>query len=251
MIPNNLIRTMACLPQLGLTEVDYANSFIFDESTYGSWPDPAGSEQSVMFPMAGFVDRVTKELVINLVSLLNRSRYSITHHTVIGFSTLSQAEGPPKAEQMLLKLVNSDGEATFEHRGDLYSNFQIETLKFALKVRERAHSVSDDDFVRLKELCELEATSMLENKAELATQELASTPEYKQAFVNGMLVELTWCIVHFSGLLNTWFTLIKVMDETDEQRDGINFVGVYNDVVPESIKVRNNALLGADGWGNN
>src|SRR6185503_19935975 len=68
-IPNNLIKTMACLPQLALTEVDYANSFIFDEGTLIHWPRPGASERSetVLFPSAGFVDRVTKELLINLV----------------------------------------------------------------------------------------------------------------------------------------------------------------------------------------
>ena len=64
-----------------------------------------------------------------------------------------------------------------------------------------------------------------------------------------MLVELSWCICHFNGLLNNWFTVLRVMDETDAVRDEIDFVTVYNTVLPDSIKARNNSLLGSDGWG--
>jgi hypothetical protein len=95
---------------LALTEVDYANSFIFKESEFIEIPKPGRpTSGNVLFPSAGFIDRVTKELVINFVSLINRSRYSITHHGVISWGVLStMAEGKTdskrkaRAEQMLL-----------------------------------------------------------------------------------------------------------------------------------------------------
>lgn len=248
-IPNNLIRTMACLPQLGLTEVDYANSFIFDEGVIAGWPDPANPDRTVPFPMAGFVDRVTKELIINLVSLLNRSRYSITHHTVIGWSTLSSSIDQGEAEEMLLSLVNGEGEASYKYRTDLFSDYQIAAMDMAVQLRGDAHDVSDQDFKDLRAMCEVEAAKQIQATECLAGVDAAQSPEYLRAYVNGMLVELTWCTVHFAGLLNKWFTVMKVCDETDAGRDGIDFVTVYNSIVPESIKVRNNALLGPDGWG--
>ncbi len=89
-IPNHLARTMACHPMLALTEIDYANSFIFKENEFVEIPRPGKTgDGNVLFPSAGFVDRITKELVINFVSLINRSRYSITHHGFISWSVLS------------------------------------------------------------------------------------------------------------------------------------------------------------------
>jgi hypothetical protein len=257
-IPNNLIKTMAWLPQLALTEVDYANSFIFDVDSYGPWPDPAGTGSNVMFPLAGFVDRVTKELVINLVSLLNRSRYSITHHTVIGYKTLcselkivDDEMRERTAEEMLLRLVNAQGKADFENRtrstGEpLYGPFQLLCLRLALAINVDAHSVSDELFRELTEAATATA------KARISSGPLApyaTSDAYIQAYVKGMLVEITWCICHFNGLLNSWFTVLRVLDEADDVKDEINFIAFYNASVPERIKVRNNSLLGHNGWG--
>ena len=247
-IPNNLIRTMAWLPRLALTEVDYANSFIFDEDVYSRVPHPEDPQKSVVFPEAGFVDRVTKELVINLVSLLNRSRYSITHHTVISFNTLRAVHGDDAAEQMLLNLVDGAGNPDFDHRNDLYTHYQIAAMKLALKLRADAHQVTDDEFSAMRELCAVQAQSQIAESI-LSGQPDSETPEFVQAYVNGMLVELTWCIVHFAGLLNSWFTVLRVMDETDVDDDGLDFVAFYNAVVPASVKERNNQLLGPNGWG--
>jgi hypothetical protein len=74
-MPNHLARTMACHPMLALTEIDYANSFIFKEDEFVQVPKSGKpADGNVLFPSAGFVDRVTKELVVNFVSLINRSR---------------------------------------------------------------------------------------------------------------------------------------------------------------------------------
>lgn len=262
-IPNNLIRTMSWLPRLGLTEVDYVNSFLFDLGFQGLWPRPGGSDakDKVLFPQAGFVNRVTKELVVGLVSLMNRSRYSITHHTVIGFTTLSNDLPDPtpekraqRAEAMLLQLVDGDGKPgfegkTFEPDGQpLYSRHDLACLRLAVKLRGDAHDVTEAEIEELRALFRIEAEKMISSDPLKAAAE-GNREAYIEALVNGMLVELTWCIVHFAGLLNKWFIVLKVMDETDAERDGVNFVGFYNQVVPESIKIRNNQLLEPDGWG--
>src|SRR5262245_4139356 len=72
---NNLCKVMAYVPRLMQTEVEYSNSFIFDRPTY------RGETQE-----AGFNDRLLKELVISKTSLVNRSWYSITHHSYIGMT---------------------------------------------------------------------------------------------------------------------------------------------------------------------
>jgi hypothetical protein len=59
-----------------------------------------------------------------------------------------------------------------------------------------------------------------------------------------MTVELTWNVVHFSGLLNRWFTTLKMRDEPFAvNSQGHNFVQVYNQSVPKRIKQRNNSLI--------
>ena len=230
-------------------KVDHANSFIFDEECYTSWPNPTDPGKTVVFPLSGFVDRTTKELLIGLVSLLNRSRYSITHHTVIGWNTISEAHGAVTAEQMLLHLVDSEGNTDFEFRTDLYSHYQITAMKIAVKLRGDAHEVSDAEFNDLRELCYTIAIKQITRSPVLSSEPASLEGAYVDAYVNGMLVELTWCILHFAGLLNKWFTVLKIADETDPERDGIDFVAIYNKVVPDSIKARNTALLGPDGWG--
>jgi len=263
-IPNNLIRTMARFPQLALTEVDYANSFIFDDGPYIVWPRPGSQDPSVnvLFQAAGFIDPITKELVINLVSLLNRSRYSITHHTVIALNRIGAAllrgtapeSRPARAEAMLLHLVDATGKPDFENqtfgRQPLYDEYQLWALRFTTKMRASSHSITDDDIREGRRLCRSRAMSQI-SQGPLATQFGPAGPDeaYIDAYVDGMLVELTWCIAHFSGLLNHWFTVLRVRDEDNAERDGIDFVSFYNRVVPESIKVRNNNLLGQDGWG--
>lgn len=263
-IHNNLIRTLGCHPQLALTEVDYANAFIFEKNTFAETPRPGaeGSGQVVLFPSSGFVDRVTKELVISLVSLKNRARYSITHHTVISFGVLSElvagetAEArSQRAEQMLLGLTDEFGQESFRgktYNGDpLYSDLQVAALELALKVNRNPHAVEDREFDALRGLLKENARSQIQD-GPLAAQFGADGPDeaYLEAFVDGMVVELTWCIVHFSGLLNRWFTVLKMRDEEFAVTpEGQTFIDVYNAAVPDSIKRRNNALLGPSGWG--
>jgi hypothetical protein len=262
-IPNHLARTMACHPELALTEVDYANSFIFMERFYAETPKPGAetSGQTVLFPTAGFVDRVTKELVITLVSCQNRSRYSITHHTMIGYSTLSlilPGETPEEkstlAEALLLNVVDGDGHTTYRNQmykgKPLYSDYQVAALEIAEKTNQNPHLVTDADLNRLRGLMRLDALRQIA-AGPLALQFGSAGPDsaYVEAFVDGMMVELTWCTVHFSGLLNRWFTLLKMRDEEFDVGNGHTFVENYNATVPASIKVRNNSLLGQTGWG--
>jgi hypothetical protein len=108
--------------------------------------------------------------------------------------------------------------------------------------------VTDKQFDDLRAALHQEAITQIAAGV-LKTAPGSNSAAFVDAFTNGMLVELSWCIVHFNGLLSNWFTVLRVMDEVSEQADGINFVAYYNQVVPESIKVRNNNLLGVTGWG--
>jgi hypothetical protein len=261
-IPNNLMGTMSCHPQLAMTEVDYANSFIFEEGKYVSIPRPGSGKGTVLFPAAGFVDRVTKELTLSIVSLLNRSRYSITHHSVIATLTLNERvvgatakERKDRAEAMLLHLVDGAGHVDFENRiyqgAHLYSELQLATLRLAVKLNRDPHSITDAEIAGLRKLQRAEALRQIESSA-LASQFSNGGPDaaYLDAYVDAMLVEFTWCTCHFSGLLNRWFTTLHVRDEEFKVDGTHTFVDNYNAVVPDRIKQRNNELLGSGGWGN-
>lgn len=257
-IDNNLMRTMGCHPRLAMTEVNYANAFIFDEGVFEQVPKPgrtASSQETVLFPSAGFIDRVTKELVINYVSQRNRSRYSITHHSMIAYGTLSKIVGAEKAEALMTGMVNADGESIFDSQGDLYSSLQLAALRVAEKSNADPHLVTDAEMEALRDELEKEA------RAQIATGPCGpqfgnAGPDatYVSFYVDAMMVEITWCMVHFGGLLNRWFTLLKVRDEAfpiDLTQDGdpVTFPEAYNATLPDSIKELNNALLGPTGWG--
>jgi len=259
-IPNHLARTMACHPLLCKTEVDYANSFIFQKGVYAEMPRPGKLDETILFPEAGFIDRVTKELVISLVSLVNRSRYSITHHGFISYMVLSselpgdEAERKRHAEALLLNLVGPDGQPTWEGKQydgkPMYSDLQQAAFRVALKTNRDAHTVTDEEMATLRNCLRDDARAQIA-AGPLKSQFPGGEPDaaYLEAYADAMMVELTWNIVHFSGLLNRWFTLLKVRDEEFAVTpDGHSFVDAYN-TIPESLRIRNNALLGPDGWG--
>jgi hypothetical protein len=73
---------------------------------------------------------------------------------------------------------------------------------------------------------------------------IASLPEAQfTRHVDARIVELTWLIGHFC-LLNRWFTVLQVPDETAQDED--NFLAAYEAVVPEDIRARNEAVLAGE-----
>ncbi|WP_200301636.1 hypothetical protein [Streptomyces adelaidensis] len=126
---------------------------------------------------------------------------------------------------------------------------QQHCLRLAEAIQRDPHSVTDGQFAELREVLRGVAAENIA-KGPLAEVPGTGTEAYLAAWVNAMTVELTWCVVHFDGLLNSWFTVLRVMDETGAEDElGGDFVAAYNAEVPDRIKVRNNNLLGPTGWG--
>lgn len=212
---NNLCKVMAYTPRLLQTEVEYCNTFIFDPPTF------RGEVQE-----AGFNDRFLKELVISRTSLINRSRYSVTHHACIGMVLYSEAGRREEAHEKYLHLHEH------EKHPDVYTERERVVLDYTAAVTKDAHLVTDEQFEELKRVLR-EHNLQDERLKRLGKDEI-------DRHVCSQIVELTWLIGQFC-LLNRWFTVLQVPDE--DERDEDNFLAVYKDVVPEDIRQRNEKIL--------
>ena len=218
-IRNNLCKVMCYTPRLMQTEVEYANSFIFDPPIF------RGDVQET-----GFNDRFLKELVISMVSLLNRSRYSVTHHAFMGMALYSGAGRGEEGHRKYLHLHEH------EKHPDIYTERERVVLDYTVKVTTDAHLVTDEDFAELRRVLR-EHNRQDERLKKMSDQEL-------ERHVDVQIVELTWLIGHYC-LLNRWFTVLQVPDEGSQDED--NFLAAYQDMVPEDIRKRNEEILG-DGF---
>ena len=213
--PNNLAKVMAYCPRLIQSEVEYCNTFIFGPETC------MGDRQT-----GGFNDRFIKELVISRTSLVNRSRYSITHHPFIGVNLYISAGRGEEGHQKLFHLHEH------EKHAQIYTERERVILDYAVKVTTDPHTVSDGDFQKLRDALQQHSTESDRLKA--------LTAEQMARHVDSQVVGLTWLIGHFC-LLNRWFTALQVPDEGPG--DEANFKAAYEQVVPEDIRQRNEDIL--------
>jgi alkylhydroperoxidase family enzyme len=214
----NLLKIMAYCPRLIQTEVQYANTFIFDP------PTTRGEVQE-----AGFNDRFLKELVISRTSLLNRSRYSITHHALLGMMLYAGAGRGQEGHDKYLHLHEH------ENHPAVYTERERVVLDYTVQVARDAHLVTDADFTALRRALREH------NLEDPRLRDLESGAMDRH--VDTQIVELTWLIGHFC-LLNRWFTVLRVPEETSRDED--DFGPFYLQVVPEDIRRRNAAVLGDD-----
>jgi len=217
--PSNLIKTMAHCPRLAQTEVDYANAFIFDESSHLN-----GVQQ------AGFVDRCLKELLINSVAINNRCRYTLEHHSFIGLLAFRTAGREHEYLDKFLHLHE------FDRHPNVYTPFELSLMGFTRKLCRDPHLISDVEFEELKRY--FAAYNLKAYPDESSFSDVAN-----DALVHSQVVEITWLISHFC-LLTRWFTVLQV--EAEDERSEANFLDAYRTEVPAAIIARNNDLIGDD-----
>jgi len=214
-VRNNLCKVMAYTPRLLQTEVEYCNTFIFDPPTF------RGDVQE-----AGFNDRFIKELVISRTSLINRSRYSVTHHSFIGMSLYTDAGRREEAVPKYLHLHEH------EKHPEAYTERERVVLDYTAKVTRDAHLETDQEFQELRRVL---------TEHNLKDGRLKDLPaDNMSRYVDSQIVELTWLIGHFC-LVNRWFTVLQVPDESPQDED--NFAAAYERIVPEQIRRRNDQVL--------
>jgi hypothetical protein len=91
---NNLGRYLVQIPGVLEKQLDYSTSLIFDTPSFRNGVQ-----------ISGFVDRVTKELVINAIAQRRRAWYTTTHHALLGMrSAIVYRTGPEKMAQKMLHL---------------------------------------------------------------------------------------------------------------------------------------------------
>jgi alkylhydroperoxidase family enzyme len=230
--PNNLMKVMGHCPSLAITEVAYANSFIFDIDVFHN-----GKQ------FAGFLDRPLKELLISRTSLYNRSRYSVTHHSFIGYSVFKSLGREEEGFQKLLHLHKHES-----HR-EFYTARENTCLDYAVKVAHDPHDVTDDEFHCIKHVLHQYNTGraamddMTDFDHKFIVKWAAYTPQQHDALVDSQIVEMTWLIGQFC-LLNRWFTALQVPDEGPQ--DEADFQASYEAFVPPEIRDRNEAILKGD-----
>lgn len=226
-LPNNLAKTLGHCPALAITAIPYANALIFDVDTFSD------SKQ-----FAGFLDRPLKELCISRTSLFNRSRYSVTHHSFIGYSAFVAAGRADEGHRKLLHLHEHD------RNRDMYTPRELACLDYTVKVARDPHEVTDPEFAALKKNLEDHnrgtAAALTDFDRQFIRKWAAYTNEQHASLVDSQVVELTWLIGHFC-LLNRWFTALQVPDEGPD--DEVNFTAAYEATVPEDIRRRNADIL--------
>ena len=227
--PNNLMKMMGHCPSLAITEVPYANAFIFDTDVFNN-----GKQ------FAGFLERPLKELLISRTSLFNRSRYSVTHHSFIGYFLFKSLNREEEGHRKLLHLHE------YQNYRSIYTDRENLCLDYAVKVAQDAHLVTDDEFKQIKAIFRRHNTGTLPSSqmADFDRKFIQKWSAYDDAaharLVDSQIVEMTWLIGQFC-LLNRWFTALQVPDEAAD--DEADFLRAYRDAVPQDIRDRNEKLL--------
>jgi hypothetical protein len=249
--PNNLARYFLHIPGVFEEQLNYSTTLIFDESSFRNGVQ-----------VSGYVPRVARELVISLIAQLRRSRYSMTHHAVLGTLTgrkhqLSEPDIASKWRHLL----------DAEENAAVYTRVERAALKFARCFATDPKSYSDDDYAELRDaLAEHNARVYWDDAGWLAQIQaararfalaLASGKNVDDAHAaaraaadrtpraipddqnvrktNAQVVELAFLAVQFVALTGV-FSSLNVPDE--------EFLpGVFEEVVPKPIRDVIDAIL--------
>jgi alkylhydroperoxidase family enzyme len=238
---NNLAHFLLQIPGTFELQLPYSTSLIFDEASFRN-----GGQ------MSGFVDRVTRELVISYVAQRRRSWYSMTHHALLGALTarrhgLTDAQIADKWSHLL----------DYRSHAAEYAPVELAVLRFAEAFAIDPKSYTDRDYGELRRtLLEDNRRRFAADQAWLASltqarlaqaraMGLGATPEEALAAaaaprtpaqgpddaaaerqVNAQVVELATLCAQFVALTDV-FTALNVHDE-----DGLDAQLVANVPAP-------------------
>ena len=131
--PSNLGRYLVQIPGVLEKQLDYSTSLIFDTPSFRNGVQ-----------ISGFVDRVTKELVINAIAQRRRAWYTTTHHAFLGM--LSAGRYGTASEKMAQKMLHLDAPST----PGVFERHERAALILASKFATDPQSYSDQDFAEFR-----------------------------------------------------------------------------------------------------
>ncbi len=132
-VPNNLGRYLVQIPGTLEKQLDYSTSLIFDTPSFRNGVQ-----------ISGFVDRVTKELVINAIAQRRRAWYTTTHHAFLGMLTARRYG--TASEKMAQKMLHLDAPST----PGVFDRHEHAALILASKFATNPQSYSDQDFAEFR-----------------------------------------------------------------------------------------------------
>jgi alkylhydroperoxidase family enzyme len=132
-VRNNLGKYLVQIPGVFEKQLDYSTSLIFDTHSFRNGVQ-----------ISGFVDRVTKELVISAIAQRRRVWYTMTHHAFLGMRTASRYGTAP--EKMAQKMLHLDAPSTL----GVFDRHERAALILANKFATGPQSYNDQDFAEFR-----------------------------------------------------------------------------------------------------
>jgi alkylhydroperoxidase family enzyme len=254
---NNMGRFFLQMPAVFEEQLHYSASLIFDDSSFRNG-----------LRMSGFVDRVTRELVISYIAQRRRSWYSMTHHALIGTLTgrrhgLTDDEIAAKWSHLL----------EYRDHPEIYTRVERAALRFAEAFAENPKSYTDADSQELRAaLSEFNHRRFDEEDAWMMKQQVARqayaralglgnspeeaevrareavknavlehSEEQNEFIVNAQVLELAFLSLQFVAVTDV-FTALNIPDEEP-------FAQVMVKHVPAKVITKINELNGLGGEG--
>jgi alkylhydroperoxidase family enzyme len=253
-IPNNLGKFLVQIPGVLEKQLDYSTSLIFDTPSFRNG-----------IQVSGFVDRVTKELVINAIAQRRRAWYSMTHHAFLGMLTARRYGTAPEA--MAQKILHLDEPS--RNPGGVFARHERAALIFADKFATDPQSYSDQDyeefraafreydqnayavterpFLQVRAAREARAHALVQGKPvkeadELARKAAEDVPTTMpkallERKIHSQFVELSFLSMQFVALTGT-FSALNIPDEGPMD-------GYLQPAYPPEVIQKLNSLLGA------
>ncbi|MEN8800605.1 MAG: hypothetical protein ABF297_01395, partial [Thiogranum sp.] len=131
---NNLGKFFLHIPAVFEEQLDFSTTLIFDEPSFRNGVQ-----------MSGFVDRVTRELVISYIAQHRRAWYSMTHHALLGAITarkhgLTDDAIAAKWSHLL----------EYQSHSQAYTRLERAALRFAEAFSSNPKSYTDADYKELR-----------------------------------------------------------------------------------------------------
>ncbi|MDH3671189.1 MAG: hypothetical protein OES46_08475 [Gammaproteobacteria bacterium] len=131
---NNLGKFFLHIPAVFEEQLDFSTTLIFDEPSFRN------GEQ-----MSGFVDRVTRELVISYIAQRRRCWYSMTHHALLG--TITARKHGLTDDAIAAKWSHL---LEYQSHSQDYTRLERAALRFAEAFATNTKSYTDADYQELR-----------------------------------------------------------------------------------------------------